>query len=90
MPNDQNELTTMMQTSGGTTYTGNLNSNTLGSVTIWPPYQYEWPYQQQVYYYTTPPSWCSGNVHVFGCEHAETCRCGKAKRDKPVCGHCGK
>ncbi len=41
---------------------------------------------------TTTPLVCSGNTHVFGCDHAERCKCGKTKRkpEPPVCGHCGK
>lgn len=37
-------------------------------------------------------SQCSGNTHVFGCDHAKICKCGKAKRkvEPPTCGHCGK
>jgi hypothetical protein len=63
----------------------------LGCVQVWPyDYQPYHPYPSYPVYVTTAPSWCSGQVHVFGCEHAEVCKCGKAKREKPACAHCGK
>lgn len=34
------------------------------------------------YTYTMPPAECSGDVHVFGCSHCETCKCGKAKVER--------
>lgn len=35
---------------------------------------------------------CSGQTHVFACEHAEKCKCGKASRtpEPRMCGVCGK
>jgi hypothetical protein len=38
------------------------------------------------------PVICSGNYHVFGCDHAEKCKCGKAQRkvEHPKCPCCGK
>jgi hypothetical protein len=34
---------------------------------------------------------CSGNAHHFKCDHATTCRCGKATRivEPPKCKDCG-
>jgi hypothetical protein len=32
---------------------------------------------------------CGANNHVFTCDHALTCKCGKATRPAPVpCPHC--
>jgi hypothetical protein len=55
----------------------------------WVP-DYQWLPQIQVW-----PSviyHCSGHIHVFGCEHATTCKCGAATRALPVkaCPTCGK
>lgn len=74
------------------TFTGNTNAyqqQMLGCVHYWPydGYYHYWP---QPVVISSPPTWCAGNVHVFACEHAEVCRCGKAKREKAVCGTCGK
>jgi hypothetical protein len=33
---------------------------------------------------------CAGNTHVWACDHADVCGCGKATRQKPACPHCGK
>jgi hypothetical protein len=41
-------------------------------------------------YSTTPTiSYCSGNIHVFGCDHAEKCLCGKSVREV-LCTKCKK
>ena len=37
---------------------------------ISPPFYY--------YHVSTPPTECSGDVHVFPCPHCEKCKCGKA------------
>lgn len=34
------------------------------------------------------PSFCSGNIHVWACDHAKACRCGQVTR-KVGCPHCG-
>lgn len=41
---------------------------------------------------TILPLNCSGDTHVFGCQHAEACKCGKATRkvEPRVCPHCKK
>jgi hypothetical protein len=80
-----------MQETIGTTVFGN-GSLTVGSTYIqdnsWTPYQ---PYTYQ-YVWPSTPFLCDGNVHVFGCDHAEKCKCGKTKRkpEPPQCAHCGK
>lgn len=33
---------------------------------------------------------CSGNSHVWKCDHTKTCQCGKAQRELPICPHCSK
>ena len=42
--------------------------------------------------YGSPLSYCSGDTHVFGCEHAEKCKCGIASRKvaPKKCATCGK
>lgn len=45
-----------------------------------------YPYQPYIY---TTPSFCQGNVHVWACDHAKSCRCGEVSR-KVKCPHCGK
>ena len=81
----------MVTTSGtGTTTTGSITFGT------WWPYPmdtalpYSSPYTQCVY--TRYPSWGSTDYHVFACEHATACKCGKASRkvEPPKCGVCGK
>lgn len=68
----------------------------VGTVQYWPypdntywPWSY--PYNVQITYPTTP-FYCLGDVHVFGCEHADKCKCGKASRtpEPKKCGACGK
>jgi hypothetical protein len=70
-------------TVGGALTTGNItiNDNTAG----------HW-YQGYPWYWQTSPLLCSDNCHVFGCEHAEKCQCGKAKRkiEPKCCPTCGK
>ena len=38
------------------------------------------------------PTECSGDVHVFACEHATVCKCGACKREvsRRRCPSCGK
>jgi hypothetical protein len=71
-----------------TTTTGNL---TVGSVT-YPnnlPGLQTWPTQS---YWSYPPTVCSENYHVFSCNHALACKCGKVARPEPIpqtCPGCG-
>jgi hypothetical protein len=41
---------------------------------------------------TNEPTECGANLHVFGCDHATKCKCGKTRRkpEPPTCAHCGK
>jgi hypothetical protein len=80
--------TTGLMTIGGTgTFVDNsyypfVHPQTVGN--DWPTYGY---------IYTNPtPYQCDGNVHVFGCDHAAKCKCGKTSRkpEPPKCAHCGK
>lgn len=48
-------------------------------------------YQQPgPYNLTTTYNCCIGNTHSWACDHATTCRCGKARREVPTCACCGK
>lgn len=52
-------------------------------------------YQSQLVQFAYAPSTCSANSHLFACDHAVKCKCGKTTRseaDLPVttCGGCGK
>lgn len=38
----------------------------------------------------TYSNFCSGNTHTWKCDHAVACQCGKAQRELPKCGSCGK
>jgi hypothetical protein len=62
--------------------------------TYWPywPYPSVWPNTAGQITVTTTPVVCSGDVHVWACEHAEKCRCGKAHRkpEPKKCLSCGK
>lgn len=37
-------------------------------------------------------NYCSGNYHLWACEHAERCKCGKATRkvEPRICSECNK
>ena len=50
------------------------------------------PYDHSMGWSWTYPVTCGGNTHVFACEHADKCQCGKAVRvpDPKKCGACGK
>lgn len=37
---------------------------------------YYWPYPWN----TSPPTECSGDVHVFPCPHCDSCKCGGATK----------
>ena len=76
----------------------NLAPLTVGSVSIgnvqtwdntyWPGGVYPFVTTNLV---TTITTWtCSGDVHVWACEHAVACKCGKATRQVPTCPGCGK
>jgi hypothetical protein len=56
---------------------------------VYPHVPYTVPYTQTI---TVTPTWCADDCHVFGCEHADTCKCGKATRtpEPKTCGCCGK
>lgn len=75
--------------SSGTLTVGNIQVLPCQDNWNWP--QIYWPYTT-IYTTPSPPYFCSGNVHVFGCDHAEKCKCGKSKRkaEPPTCPHCGK
>lgn len=58
-----------------------------------------WPYDNGTAapYISVPSVWtwpmpdvCIGNLHVWACEHAESCKCGQATRAMPKCPGCGK
>ena len=55
----------------------------------WGDYTTNWPYSTVQYIQQT---FCAGDIHVFGCSHAEKCKCGKASRkvEPPKCAYCGK
>jgi len=60
---------------------------------MWVPWNWEttgYPQTNVTYYY--PQQYCQGETHVFGCEHAEKCKCGIASRkvEPKRCGSCGK
>jgi hypothetical protein len=71
----------------------NATITTFADGTYWPIGT--WPYDSGTTYYQWPwlsaPT-CSGDVHVFACEHATKCKCGTASRNvaAPKCGICGK
>jgi hypothetical protein len=73
-----------------------ISSGTLttGCIQTWPWDTTSAPCYPYTTIYTTPqtPYFCDGNVHVFGCDHADKCKCGKSKRtvEPPKCAHCGK
>lgn len=63
----------------------------------WYPYPYERrrtisPFTSGTVTVTAWPQSCSGDTHVFACEHADKCKCGKANRtpEPKKCGACGK
>jgi hypothetical protein len=68
---------------------------TVGNVYI-PSNTYDYPttygFPQWNITYNSPPAYCAGDVHVWGCEHATACKCGKATRmpEPKKCGSCGK
>jgi hypothetical protein len=77
---------------GGTAIFGNTTS---GYLQWYPAYRdytnpYWWP--SGVITVAPVPIHCDGNTHVFACEHADTCKCGKASRvpEPKKCGACGK
>jgi hypothetical protein len=73
---------------GALTITG--GQATLGNVQFYPSETTYWPYANQ-WVYSAPTTFCCGETHVFACEHAETCKCGVARRAKPrICAKCGK
>lgn len=74
---------------------GTLATNGLGQISAW----YETPkhdFNKDNAYYmqVIQNAWqgCASNSHVFKCDHAETCKCGKATRkiEPPSCKECGK
>jgi len=81
------------------TVNDNVKGLTVGCVQQVNPWQNTWPngigtLPQQGGYLTvsTVPTQCSGDYHVFACEHADKCKCGKANRtpEPKKCGACGK
>lgn len=77
---------------------GSLNTST--NTIIYPQLDWQWnwpPYNGYIYVYPpyvypTYPAFCSSECHVFECEHATKCKCGKASRkvEPPKCHACGK
>jgi hypothetical protein len=64
-------------------------TGTVGNVTIWPnTAPNTWPTTTT---YSTWPTFCGGNLHVWGCDHQAVCRCGKVSRvvQPPTCEVCG-
>ena len=49
-------------------------------------------WNQSTCYWPLYPIFCTDDIHVFACEHAEFCKCGKAARapEPKKCGICGK
>lgn len=80
------DLTAYPNTTGPTTGTsyGSIvyPSTGLPGLQTWPT-QAAWSY---------PPTVCSENYHVFSCNHALACKCGKVARPEPIpqtCPGCG-
>lgn len=85
MANDTTAMTTT-ETIGMVQWTDGLGNT--GYYGGW-PYVTPWvPYTAPTITYTQWPMWCSGDTHVWGCEHATKCKCGKATREPEVCPHC--
>jgi hypothetical protein len=53
-------------------------------------YTNTWP-NSTVSQFVTWPSYCSGNVHVWACDHQTACKCGRVSRvvSPPACLVCG-
>lgn len=86
----------------GDTFSGNVSgydhNYQVGTIEFWPPYVpvptvYPW-WPSTHYYipYPQKPLHCANDCHVFSCEHATKCKCGKATRklEPKRCSECGK
>jgi hypothetical protein len=65
---------------------------TVGSIAPLDTYDFTGKYTQWNANVAVAPTQCAGDLHVFGCQHAETCKCGKATRtvEPRICPHCKK
>lgn len=66
----------------GTSLTVTTGNVTIGNAAPWNDYYFynTWFYGQcQI-----EPQHCIGRAHVFECDHAKACKCGKVKRSNPA------
>ena len=59
------------------TSTGEILSQNTGTISI-APWDGSYWYPTYPLTFTTQPTECSGDVHVFPCKRCRTCKCGKA------------
>ncbi len=65
-----------------------LGAVTTGNCVVYPsgnwwPNGYWWPNHITYITYPIAPDYCVGLTHVFECDHARTCKCGKIVRANP-------